>query len=88
MYNILLNEKEKYPTCIVYKYAKICNKVLSSHTFSAFKISCVWFQSNANSFFVNGYSIRYVILVCLFEYMTYIYNNIHVGSHVLYMYRD
>ena len=44
-YNILFNEKNKLFTCIVYEYAKYELKVLSSHIFSDFEISYVWFQN-------------------------------------------
>ena len=40
-----IQREQKYLTCIAYEYTKIWIKVLSSHAFSVFNISYVWFQN-------------------------------------------
>ena len=75
---IIYYSTRKKVFCIVYEYAKIWNKVLSSHTFSAFKISYVWFQN------IIGYHIfreiirvfyMYIIRVFTFYMYEYIFSN-------------
>ena len=60
-------QEKKYPTCIVYEYAKILNKVLASNTFLAFKISYIWFRNKIGYYIFREIGPKLTINIYMYE---------------------